>query len=158
MISSHAIIENLNNIGNNTNIWHFCHIRDTAIIGINCNIGSHCYIDKDVIIGDNCKIQSGSLIYHPAKIGNCVFIGPKCLIINDKYPRATKDNGEKLTEEDWKCEGVIIEDFVSIGAGSIIMPGITIGHHSMIGAGSIVTKNIPPYHLAYGQPLRIQKL
>ncbi|NBX74530.1 MAG: N-acetyltransferase [Alphaproteobacteria bacterium] len=155
MISTNSIIENINNIGANTDIWHFSHIRDSAIIGNNCTIGSHCYIDKDVIIGNNCKIQSGCLIYHPAKIGNCVFIGPRCLIINDKYPKATKDDGTKLTEQDWICEGVIIEDFASIGAGSIIMPGVIIGHHAIIGAGSIVTKNIKPYSKAYGSPAKV---
>jgi acetyltransferase-like isoleucine patch superfamily enzyme len=153
----YTIIENPKNIGINTSIWYFTHIRDSAIIGENCTIGSHCYIDKNVTIGNNCKIQSGCMIYHPAKIGNCVFVGPKCLIINDKYPRATKKDGTKLTEKDWKCEGVIIEDYVSIGAGCIIMPGITIGEHSVIGAGTIVTKNIPPYTLAYGQPIQFFK-
>lgn len=155
MISPNSIIENINNIGIDTDVWHFTHIRDSAVIGSNCTIGSHCYIDKDVSIGKNCKIQSGCLIYHPAKIGNYVFIGPRCIIINDKYPKATKDNGDKLTDDDWLCQGVIIEDFVSIGAGSIIMPGITIGHHSMIGAGSLVTKNIPPYTKIFGHPVKI---
>lgn len=158
MISNYSIVENLNNIGYGTSVWHFTHIRDTVKIGTNCTIGSHCYIDKNVTIGNNCKIQSGCMIYHPANIGNCVFIGPKSLIINDRYPKATKDNGEKLTDKDWLCEGVTIEDYVSIGAGCIIMPGIIIGHHSMIGAGSIVTKNILPYHLAYGQPLVIKDM
>lgn len=155
MISSYSIIENINNIGQNTDVWHFTHIRDSAVIGNNCTIGSHCYIDKNVTIGDNCKIQSSCLIYHPAKIGNCVFIGPRCIIINDKYPRATKDNGDKLTDSDWLCQGVVIEDFASIGAGSIIMPGVTIGHHSIIGAGSLVTKNIPPYIKIFGHPVKI---
>jgi len=156
MISSNSIVENIDNIGEQTDIWHFTHIRDSAIIGKNCTIGSHCYIDKDVNIGNNCKIQSGCLIYHPAKIGNCVFIGPRCIIINDKYPKATNIDGSKLTDQDWTCEGVVIEDFASIGAGSIIMPGVTIGHHSMIGAGSIVTKNIPPYTIAIGSPAKIK--
>lgn len=156
MISNYSIVENTRNIGEGTDVWHFSHIRETALIGANCTIGSHCYIDKDVVIGDLCKIQSNCLIYHPAKIGNCVFLGPGCIIINDKYPKATKDNGEKLTDRDWVCEGVIIEDFVSIGAGCIIMPGVIVGHHSLIGAGSIVTKNIPPYSKAYGSPTTIK--
>lgn len=157
MISKNSIVENINNIGNDSYVWHFTHIRDSAIIGNNCTIGSHCYIDKDVVIGDNCKIQSGCLIYHPAKIGNCVFIGPKCMIINDKYPKATKENGEKLTDNDWVCQGVVIEDFASIGAGSIIMPGVVIGHHAVIGAGSLVTKDVPPYTKIFGHPIKLQK-
>lgn len=154
-ISNHSIVEKITNIGEKTDVWHFTHIRESAKVGSNCTIGSHCYIDKDVSIGNNCKIQSGCLIYHPAKIGNCVFVGPGVMILNDKYPRATKENGDKLTDDDWICEGVIIEDFVSIGAGSIIMPGVKIGHHSVIGAGSLVTKSIPPKTKIFGHPVRI---
>lgn len=154
MISKYAIIEDHNNIGQNSDIWHFTHIRDSAFIGSNCTIGSHCYIDKNVKIGNNCKIQSGSYIYHPAQIGDCVFIGPQVIIINDKHPKATTTNGDKLTDDDWLCEGVIIENFASIGAGSIIMPGVTIGAFANIGAGSIVTKDVPPNSTVYGNPAK----
>jgi UDP-2-acetamido-3-amino-2,3-dideoxy-glucuronate N-acetyltransferase len=154
MISKYAIIENPNNIGKNSDIWHFTHVRDSAIIGSDCTIGSHCYIDKNVKIGNNCKIQSGSYIYHPAQIGDCVFIGPQAIIINDKHPKATKINGDKLTDDDWLCEGVIIENFASIGAGAIIMPGVTIGAFANIGAGSIVTKDVPPNSTVYGNPAK----
>jgi UDP-2-acetamido-3-amino-2,3-dideoxy-glucuronate N-acetyltransferase len=151
MISSTAIIDKGATIGDNTSIWHFTHIRSTVVIGDNSTVGSHCYIDSDVSIGNDCKVQSGCLIYHPAKIGNGVFIGPGVRIINDKNPRAVKKNGERITDDDWICEGVIIEDYVSIGTGSIIMPGVTVGEGSVIGAGSTVTKNIPPKSVIYGE-------
>jgi len=156
MISTNTIIDDGAKIGINTSVWHFTHIRSTAVIGDNSTIGSHCYIDSDVSIGTDCKVQSGCLIYHPAKIGNGVFIGPGVRIINDKNPRAVGENGEKLTDEDWLCEGVTIEDRASIGTGSIIMPGVTVGKGAMVGAGSIVTSDVPAGEVVYGNPARVR--
>ena len=141
-------------IGDGTSVWHFTHIRSSAKIGENCTIGSHCYIDSNVVIGNNCKVQSGCLIYHPAKIGNGVFIGPGVRIINDKNPRAINNLGEKLKDDDWVCEGAVIEDFASIGCNSVIMPGITVGKGAVVGAGSVVTKDVKPYTTVYGVPAR----
>lgn len=154
MISSYAIVECHENIGSNSSVWHFTHIRSSAKVGNDTTIGSHCYVDKEVIIGDKCKIQNGCNIYHPAKIGNCVFIGPGAMLINDKHPKATKENGDRLTDDDWLCQGVVIEDFANIGAGVIIMPGVKIGHHSTIGAGSVVTKDVPSNTTYMGNPAR----
>jgi UDP-2-acetamido-3-amino-2,3-dideoxy-glucuronate N-acetyltransferase len=156
MISMNSIIDEGATIGINTSVWHFTHIRSTAIIGDNSTIGSHCYIDSDVSIGKNCKIQSGCLIYHPAKIGDGVFIGPGVRIINDKHPRAVNEKGEKLKDSDWICEGVTIGDRVSIGTGSIIMPGVTIEEGAMVGAGSIVTSDVPANATVYGNPARVR--
>jgi UDP-2-acetamido-3-amino-2,3-dideoxy-glucuronate N-acetyltransferase len=156
MISKTSIIDEGAVIGEGTSVWHFTHIRSTVKVGNNSTIGSHCYLDSDVSIGDNCKIQSACLIYHPAKIGDGVFIGPGVRIINDKNPRAVGDNGEKLTDADWVCEGVTIEDRASIGTGSIIMPGVTIGRGSIVGAGSIVTSDVPPGFVVYGTAAKIR--
>lgn len=154
MISKHSIIDEGAIIGSNTSVWHFTHVRSTAVIGDNSTIGSHCYIDSEVSIGNNCKVQSASLIYHPAKIGDGVFIGPGCRIINDKNPKAVNEDGRKLTDSDWNCEGVIIEDRASIGTGSIIMPGVTVGRGAIVGAGSIVTSDVAPFSVVFGSPAR----
>ena len=150
MLSKHSIIEPGVRIGEDSDVWHFTHVRTGAVIGKGTTVGSHCYIDTDVTIGDNCKIQSGCLIYHPAVIGNGVFVGPGVGIINDKNPRAVDEYGNKLTADDWECEGVIIKDRASIGTGSVIMPGTTIGEGAMVGAGSIVTKDVPDNAVVYG--------
>ena len=154
MISNTAIIDVGAVIGKNTNVWHFTHIRSTAVIGNNTTIGSHCYIDSDVVVGDNCKIQSGCFIYHPARISDGVFIGPGVRIINDKYPKAIGRDGNKLVYDEWNAEGVVIEYGANIGASSIIMPGVRVGKFSLIGAGSVVTKNVKENTVVIGNPAR----
>ena len=79
------------------------------------------------------------------------------MLINDKHPKATKENGDRLTDDDWLCQGVVIEDFANIGAGVIIMPGVKIGHHSTIGAGSVVTKDVPSNTTYMGNPARTKE-
>lgn len=155
MISSYSIVENLDNIGENTSVWHFTHIRDTARIGKNCIIGSHCYIDKDVTIEDNCKIQSGCMIFHPAHIKYGVFLGPGVMILNDKYPKAVNDKGFLITENEWGCHQVVVGSRASIGAGSIILPGISIGSGALIGAGSVVTKDVLDNAVVSGDSAKI---
>lgn len=154
MISKHAVVDT-SYISEGVDIWHFTHVRGGAKIGRNTNIGSHCYIDEDVEIGSNCKIQSGCLVYKYAKIGDGVFLGPRCLIINDKHPRAADKNLKKTLDSDWMCDSVTIEDGASIGAGAIIMPGIKVGRFAMIGAGAVVTKDVDDFNSVVGIPARV---
>lgn len=142
-------------IGLNTKIWHYSQIRENVVIGKNCIIGKNVYIDFGIKIGDNCKIQNNTCIYHGTTIENGVFIGPGCIITNDKNPRAINEDGSLKTNSDWKVGIVYIKKGSSIGAGSIILPGITIGQFAMIGAGSVVTKSVSDYTLVYGNPGRI---
>ena len=122
------------NIGENTNIWQFCVVLPKAEIGNNCNICSHCFIENDVIIGNNVTIKCGVQIWDGMIIEDDVFIGPNVTFCNDKYP--------KSRNKDWKLEPVIIKKGASIGANATILPGITIGENALIGAGTIVTKDV----------------
>ena len=143
-----AIISNKSKIGKNTNIWHFSHVRENSIIGENTNIGQNVYIDEGVIIGNNCKIQNNVSIYKGVTIGNDVYIGPSVVFTNDLYPKVEGWGEERLVKTK-------VEDSVSIGANSTIVCGITIMQNSLIGAGSVVTKDVPKNKLAYGNPARI---
>lgn len=132
------------NIGKNTKIWQFVVILDSAVIGDNCNINCHCFIENDVVIGNNVTIKSGVYLWDGVRIEDDVFIGPNATFTNDLRPRSKRrpDSFEKI----------VVKKGASIGAGSIIVAGVTIGECSMIGAGSVVTKDIPNNTLWYGNP------
>jgi len=148
MIHESAYIEDAV-IGEGTNIWHFVHVRKGAKIGRKCNIGKGVYIDINVTIGDNCKIQNFATIYQGVTIGNNVFIGPHACFTNDLYPRAFIWNEDRL-------EKTVVRDGASIGANSTIIAGVTIGRYAMVGAGAVVTGDVPDYGLVIGNPARLR--
>jgi acetyltransferase-like isoleucine patch superfamily enzyme len=141
-------------IGPNVVVWHFSQIREFAQIGENTSVGSYVYIDTGVRIGKNCKIQSGALIYHPADIGDGAFIGPGAIFTNDHYPRAVNYDGEAKGPNDWQKVGVTVLEGASIGAGAICIAPISIGKWSLVGAGAVVTKDVPDFALVVGNPAR----
>lgn len=122
------------NIGENTNIWQYCVILPNAKIGSNCNICSHCFVENDVVIGDNVTIKNGVYLYDGIVIEDDVFIGPNATFCNDRYP--------KSKNKDFKLEPILIKKGASIGANATILPNVTIGENAMIGAGSVVTKEV----------------
>ena len=145
-----SFVSEKSTIGSNTKIWHFSHIRENVIIGKDVNIGQNVYIDEGVIIGDNCKIQNNVSIYKGVLIGNNVFIGPSVVFTNDLYPKVEEWSEKRLIK-------TIVEDSVSIGANSTIVCGVTLMKNCLIGAGSVVTKDIPENKLAYGNPAKVVK-
>jgi len=142
-------------IGEGTSIWHQVQIRERARVGKNCIIGKGVYIDFDVTIGDNCKLQNGVYVYHPAVVEDGVFLGPGVIITNDKVPRAVNPDLTLKTDDDWVVDAVWICCGASVGAGGILLPGVRIGQWAMIGAGSVVTRDIPDFGLAFGNPARL---
>ncbi|MBS3146802.1 N-acetyltransferase [Candidatus Woesearchaeota archaeon] len=152
-----AEVSNTAQIGENTKIWHQSQIREEAKIGKNCIFGKNVYIDKNVIIGNNVKIQNNVSVYDGVIIEDGVFVGPHVSFTNDKIPRAINPNGSlKLEQSDWKIDKTIVKKGSSIGCGSIILCGTTIGRFALVGAGSVVTKDIPDHALVYGNPARIR--
>lgn len=133
-------------IGNGTKIWQFCVVLSGASIGSNVNICSNCFIENDVNIGDNVTIKNGVMIYDGVSIQDNVFIGSNVSFTNDKFPRS-KNRSAKFFK-------TTIEQGASIGAGSVILPGIVIGKNAFIGAGSVVTKNIESNTVYYGNPAK----
>lgn len=140
------------NIGAGTKIWANTHIREDVVIGKNCIIGEGVYIDKQVEIGDNCKIQNGAYVYYKTIIDDGVFIGPHVTVTNDPHPRAINENNELKSTEDWQSEVTIISYGASIGAGSILIPGVIIGAYALVGAGSVVTHDVIDHDLVFGNP------
>ena len=142
-------------IGKNVKIWHQAQIRERVTIGDNCIIGKGVYIDHDVVIGNNVKIQNYASIYSRAIIEDGVFIGPYACLTNDRYPRAVDIRGRLLKEGEWPSGMIHIEKRASIGAGSIILTNITIGTNAMVGAASLVSKNVPADTLVFGVPAKV---
>lgn len=134
------------NIGKNTNIWQFCVVLPNARIGDNCNICSNVFIENDVIIGNNVTVKCGVQLWDGVTVEDNVFIGPNVTFTNDLYPRS-KQYPEKFYK-------TIIKKGASIGANATIICGHTIGENAMIGAGSVVTKDVPSGELWVGNPAR----
>lgn len=151
MIHKTSIIDLDVEIGEDTKIWAFTHICSGTKIGKNCTIGEGVHIGNHVIIGDNCKIQNHSILYEGVELENNVFIGPNVVTTNDLYPQAQGEWSRKNFKK------TLIKSFASIGANCTIICGNTIGEHSLVGAGSVITKDIPPHQIAYGNPAKIKK-
>ena len=135
-----------NNIGKNTNIWQFCVVFPDAKIGDNCNICTNVLIENDVVIGNNVTVKCGVQLWDGVTLEDNVFIGPNVTFTNDLFPRSKLHPKEYLK--------TIIKKGASIGANSTIVCGHTIGENAMIGAGSVVTKDVPTGEVWYGNPAR----
>lgn len=150
-----ANVSTLAEIGTNTKIWHEAQIREGVSIGQNCIIGKGVYIDFDVSIGNNVKIQNRACIYHGCSVADGVFIGPHVVFTNDRFPRAINADNSLKIDTEWEVGKTIVEYGASLGAGTVVLPGVVIGRFSLVGAGSIVTKNVPNYGLVMGNPARL---
>lgn len=135
-------------IGKDTKIWQYSVVLDGAVIGDNCNINAHVFIEGDVVLGDNVTVKCGVQLWNGIRLQDDVFIGPNCTFTNDMSPRSKQYPEEFL--QTTVCKGA------SIGANATILSGITIGEYAMIGAASLITKDVPPHALCYGSPAVIK--
>jgi UDP-2-acetamido-3-amino-2,3-dideoxy-glucuronate N-acetyltransferase len=142
-----TVIDDDVEIGADTVVWHFAIIRTGVRIGRNCAIGSKVYVGHQTKIGDNVRVQDGAHLTNHMQIGDDVFIGPGVVTMCDRYPRALNPT--------YVVEPIILEEFCSIGAGCVILPGVRVGHHAMIGAGSVIHRDVPPLVTVYGNPARV---
>jgi len=146
MIHEKAEVQTIN-IGTNTFVWQNAIILKDAVIGDNCNINCHTFIENDVVIGNNVTIKSGVYLWDGIIIENNVFVGPNVTFTNDKYPKSKSypKAFQKTT----------LREFASIGAGAIILGGIEIGSYALVGAGALVTKNVPSNSIVKGVPAKV---
>jgi UDP-2-acetamido-3-amino-2,3-dideoxy-glucuronate N-acetyltransferase len=142
-------------IGDGTKIWHLVQVRPEAHIGADCIFGRGVYVDSHVQIGNRVKVQNYVSIYEGVTIEDGVFVGPHVVFTNDKQPRAVNPDGSLKGATDWTISRTLIREGASLGANSTIVCGITVGRWAMIGAGSVVTRNVPDHGLVVGNPARL---
>lgn len=145
-----AICEEGAEIGKDTKIWHFAHVRKGAKIGEKCIIGKGVYVDSGVKIGNGCKFQNNVNVYNGVTLEDNVFVGPNATFTNDMYPRAEFWDDSRLVKTH-------VKEGVSIGALAVIICGITLGRYCTVGSGSVVTKDVPDHALVVGNPAKIVK-
>lgn len=143
-------------LGEGVSVWHQAQIRERAVIGDNCILGKGAYVDIGVRIGKNCKIQNRASIYHGVTVEDGVFVGPHVCLTNDLEPRAVNPDGTIKSDADWVETQTLVREGAAIGASSVVVAGVTLGRWSMIGAGSVVTRDVPDHGLAYGNPARVR--
>jgi UDP-2-acetamido-3-amino-2,3-dideoxy-glucuronate N-acetyltransferase len=144
-----AVIDENVTIGEGTKIWHFCHVMKGANIGRNCTLGQNVFIGSGVIVGNNVKIQNNVSVYEGVCLEDDVFCGPSCVFTNVDRPRSAFPTEDARYAKTLVCRGA------SIGANATVVCGHTIGEHAFVGAGSVVTKDVPAYAVVYGNPARV---
>jgi UDP-2-acetamido-3-amino-2,3-dideoxy-glucuronate N-acetyltransferase len=140
-----AVIDKGANIGKGSRVWHFSHIMERAVVGENCNIGQNVVVSPGAILGNNVKVQNNVSIYSGVVCEDDVFLGPSCVFTNVINPRSFISRKEEF-------QPTLVKKGASIGANATIICGITIGEYALVGAGAVVTKDVPPYALITGNP------
>ncbi|MFH1148413.1 MAG: acyltransferase [Pseudomonadota bacterium] len=156
-MKNYTRISNDVKLGTNVKLSHFINLYGCSI-GDNTKIGAFVEIQKNASVGRNCKVSSHTFICEGVTVEDEVFIGHNVTFINDSYPRATTPAGYLRTEEDWHMEPTLIKRGASIGSGSTILSNVTVGEKAIVGAGSVVTRDVPAKAIVAGNPARIIRM
>ena len=147
-VHEQALVET-DDIGPGTRIWAFAHVMAGARIGADCNVCDHTYIEGDVVVGDRVTIKSGVYLWDGLRVEDDAFLGPQATFTNDRFPRS---------KQSFECQITTIRRGASIGAGAIILPGVTVGERAMVGAGAVVTRDVPDAAVVVGNPARVTRM
>jgi UDP-2-acetamido-3-amino-2,3-dideoxy-glucuronate N-acetyltransferase len=153
-VEQSADVDERATLGAGTTVWHLAQIRENARIGSGCIAGRGAYVGPGVIIGDNVKLQNYALVYEPARLEDNVFIGPAAVLTNDLYPRSVDVHEKVKRPQDWEARGVIVREGASLGARAVVVAGCVIGCWALVGAGAVVTRDVPDFALVAGAPAR----
>lgn len=143
-------------IGEGTRIWHQAQVREGAVIGRGCILGKGSYVDAGVRIGDHCKLQNGVFVFHGFNLEDGVFLGPGVMLLNDKNPRAINPDGSPKSDADWVVSEGTVEYGAAVGGGAVVLPGVRVGRMALVGAGSVVTRDVPERGIVVGNPARLR--
>jgi UDP-2-acetamido-3-amino-2,3-dideoxy-glucuronate N-acetyltransferase len=149
-----SVVHDKAKLGDGTQVWLFCQIRENVTIGSECIIGKSVYMDPDVVIGDKVKIGNEVSIYVGVTIEDGVFVGPHVCFTNDKVPRSVNPDFSLKGQDDWQITKTLVKKGAAIGANATIVCGVTIGEWAMVASGSVVTKDVPDHALVMGNPAR----
>jgi UDP-2-acetamido-3-amino-2,3-dideoxy-glucuronate N-acetyltransferase len=150
-----AIVEAGSRIGAGCRVWANVQIRPGAKVGRNCTLGRNSFVDVDVHVGDNVKIQNNASLFEGVRLEDGVFIGPHVVFTNDRVPRAVNPDGSFKSTEDWCVGHTTVARGAALGACAVVVTGVSIGAWAMIGAGTVVSKDVPDYALVVGNPGRV---
>jgi acetyltransferase-like isoleucine patch superfamily enzyme len=140
-------------VGAGTRIWAFAHVMAGARVGRDCNVGDHAFVENGAWIGDRVTVKNGALVFEGATIEDDVFLGPACMILNDRTPRSPRmaEAAERYADKGWLRETRVCLG-ASIGGGAILLPGIRVGRYALVAAGAVVTRDVRDHALAAGNP------
>ena len=156
MIHPTAIVECIDAIGPETNVWAYAHVMAGARLGNHCNVGDHAFVESGAVIGDHVTLKNGVLVWEGITIEDDVFVGPRVTFTNDRFPRSPRMESAKpryASKDNWLVE-TLVKRGCSIGASATICPGVRLGEYCLVAAGSIVTKDVPPHHMVMGTPAK----
>jgi acetyltransferase-like isoleucine patch superfamily enzyme len=148
-VHDRAIVEDGAEIGQGTRVWAFAHVLDGAVIGKECNLGDGAFVETGAKLGNHVTVKNGVYVWEGVTAEDWVFLGPNCTFTNDRFARSLR-----RPKESW-LEKTLLKEGATIGANAVVVCGVTVGRHALVGAGSVVTKDVPDYALVLGNPAKV---